>query len=97
MLRTLHSCVSPTGHALDGVAVVSDIVASPEPEAAARRLVETFRAWEAVASYGPTGFLVTSEQKAHYTPKGIAVAAAALVDTVRRVRPLVHQVDISLL
>ena len=59
--------------------------------------METFRAWAAVASYGPTGFLVRPEQKAHYTRQSIAVAAAALVDTVRRVRPLVHQVDINLL
>ncbi|KAH9083751.1 thiamine biosynthetic bifunctional enzyme [Lactarius deliciosus] len=92
LLRTLHGCASPTGHTLDGVAVVSDIVASPEPQAAARRLVQTFRAWAAAASRGPTAFLVTPEQKAQYTPEAIAAAAAALVDTVRRVRPLVHQI-----
>ena len=72
---------------------MSDIVASPEPQAAARRLEQTLRAWAAAASRGPIAFPVTSEQKAQYTPEGIAVAAAALVDTVRRVRPLVHQVD----
>ena len=92
MLRILHGCTSSAGHALDGVAVVSEIVASLEPEAAAQRLAQTFRAWTAVASRGPTGFLVTPEQKAQYTREGIAAAAAALVDTVRRVRPLVHQV-----
>jgi thiamine-phosphate diphosphorylase/hydroxyethylthiazole kinase len=36
--------VSPTGHALDGVAVVSDIIAFPEPQIAARRLAQMFRA-----------------------------------------------------
>ncbi|KAI0305529.1 TMP-TENI-domain-containing protein [Multifurca ochricompacta] len=92
LLRTLHGCASPTGHALDGVAVVSDIMTSPEPETAARRLAQTFRAWMALASHGPTGFLVTSEQLAQYTQEGISAAAAALVDTVRRVRPLVHHI-----
>ena len=72
---------------------MSDIVASSETQAAARRLEQTFRAWAAAASRGPIAFPVTPEQKALYTPEGIAVAAAALVDTVRRVRPLVHQVD----
>ena len=43
---------------------------------------------------GSTGLLVTPEQKARCTPEVIAVAAAALVDTVRLVRPLVHQIDI---
>jgi thiamine-phosphate diphosphorylase/hydroxyethylthiazole kinase len=92
LLRTLHGCTSAIGHALDGIAVVSDIVASSDPRAAASRLAQTFRAWAAAASRGPTGFLVTPEQKAQYTREGIVTAAAALVDTVRRERPLVHQV-----
>ena len=71
---------------------MSDIVASGDPRAAASRLAQTFRAWAAAASRGPTGFLVTPEQKARYTREGIVTAAAALVDTVRRERPLVHQV-----
>ncbi|KAH9978842.1 thiamine biosynthetic bifunctional enzyme [Lactifluus volemus] len=79
-------------HSLDGVAVVSEIMASCDPRAAAQCLTQTFRAWTAAASRGPTGFLVTPEQKARYTREGIAAAAAALVETVRRVRPLVHQI-----
>lgn len=67
-------------------------MASPDPCAAASSLAQTFRAWVAAASRGPTGFLVTPKQKAQYTPEGIAAAAAALVDTVRHLRPLVHQV-----
>jgi hypothetical protein len=67
-------------------------MASPDPRAAASNLAQTFRAWTAAASRGPTGFLVTPEQKAQYTREGIAAAAAALVDTVRHLRPLVHQV-----
>ena len=92
VLRTLHSCASPTGHSLHGVAVVSDIMASPDPRAAASRLAQTFRAWAAASSPGPVAFLVTPKEKAQYTRKGIASAAAALVNTVRRFRPLVHQV-----
>jgi hypothetical protein len=71
-------------------------MASPEPGAAARRLAQTFRAWSAAASRGPTGFLVTPEQKGRYTREGIVAAAAALVDVVRRMRPLVHQVQIHI-
>lgn len=67
-------------------------MASPEPRTAASSLTQTFRAWAAAASRGPTGFLVTPEQKAQHTRSGIAAAAAALVDTVRHLRPLVHQV-----
>lgn len=92
LLRTLHGCASPTGHALDGVAVVSDIVVSPEPQAAARRLAQTFCAWAAAASRGPISFPVTPEHKKFYTVEGFAFVAAALVNTVRRVRPLVHQI-----
>ena len=53
------------------------------------------RAWAAAASRGPTGFRVTPEQKAQYTREGIVAAAAALVDTVRRLGPLVHQVHLT--
>lgn len=74
---------------------MSDIVASRDPRAAASRLTQTFRAWAAAASRGPTAFLATPEQKAQYTREGIAAAAAALVDTVRRLRPLVHQVFLT--
>jgi thiamine-phosphate diphosphorylase/hydroxyethylthiazole kinase len=92
LLRTLHSCASPTGHTLHGVAVVSDIVASPDPCAAAWRLGDTFRAWAAAVSPGPIGFQVTTKEKVQYTRDGIVAAAAALVDTVRHLRPLVHQI-----
>jgi len=71
---------------------VSDIVASPDPCAAAWRLGDTFRAWAAAVSPGPIGFQVTTKEKVQYTRDGIVAAAAALVDTVRHLRPLVHQV-----
>ena len=74
---------------------MSDIVASSDPRAAASRLAQKFRAWAAAAPRGPTGFRVTPEQKAQYTREGIVAAAAALVDTVRRLRPLVHQVHLT--
>ena len=92
LLRTLHSCASPTGHSLHGIAVVSAIMASPDPRGAASSLAQTFRAWSAAVTRGPASFVVTPEQKAHYTPEGIAAAAADLVTGVRDLRPLVHQV-----
>ena len=67
-------------------------MASPDPRAAAVSLAQTFRAWEAAASRGPTGFLVKPEQKARYTREGVAAAAAAVLNNVRQFRPLVHQV-----
>ncbi|KAI0066253.1 thiamine biosynthetic bifunctional enzyme [Artomyces pyxidatus] len=88
LLRTLHGCSSPTGHALDGVAVVSDIVASLEPRAAAERLSSTFGAWHAVPR-APSSF---SSASAGYTSARVVEAAAALLSTLRRVKPLVHQI-----
>ena len=75
MLRTLHSCVSPAGHFCDGVAVVSDIMASPERQAAGRSLAQTYRAWEVAT---PGECFISSL----LTLKAIAIAAAELVDTV---------------
>ncbi|KAI0268629.1 Hydroxyethylthiazole kinase [Gloeopeniophorella convolvens] len=94
LLRTLHGCASPTGHTLDGVAIVSAIVASPEPFAAAHRLAHGFRAWAITAPRGRPAAFVSwpSQPKVAYTRDSVVAAAAALVDTVRRVRPLVHQI-----
>ncbi|KAA1472920.1 thiamine biosynthetic bifunctional enzyme [Dentipellis sp. KUC8613] len=88
LLRVLHGSVTPTGHALDGVAVVSDIVASSNPRASAERLALIFRSWAAIPR-GPKSFSVDVPDV--YLPANIVNAAADLVARVRHVKPLVHQ------
>ena len=87
-LHCLHGSVSVTGHALDGLAVVSDIVASPKPKAAAGRLASIVRAFK---SASPSIFSVPGAQ---YTPEEIKEQVASLISAVRRHSPLVQQVRI---
>jgi thiamine-phosphate diphosphorylase/hydroxyethylthiazole kinase len=43
IVRVVHGAVAPSGRALDGVAVISAIVASQQPESAARELLSKFK------------------------------------------------------
>ena len=88
-LHCLHGSVSTTGHALDGLAVVSDIVASSEPKAAAGRLASIIRAFK---SAPPPVFSISGSQ---YTADNIKEKVASLVPAVRRHGPLVQQVRIE--
>ncbi|EIM83062.1 thiamine biosynthetic bifunctional enzyme [Stereum hirsutum FP-91666 SS1] len=90
ILRTLHGCVSSSGYGLDGVAVVSDIMASTDPQAAARRLADIFAAWKAVPR-SPVSFTPHVCSSSH-TRDAVIRAAAELVLSVRQVKPLVHQI-----
>lgn len=86
LLRTLHGCVSTTNHALDGVAVVSDIVASREPRVAAEKLfkiLEVFKARNIGLDITP-GNISSKEE--------ILKGVIELMNTVRKSNPLVHQV-----
>ncbi|KAJ7188309.1 thiamine biosynthetic bifunctional enzyme Thi4 [Mycena filopes] len=83
LVRLMHGSVSKTKHALDGVAVVSDIVASPDPEAAARRLKSIFNACKKTASV-QTASIRTRAQ--------ILDDAITIMDGVRNLNPLVHQI-----
>lgn len=47
MLRTVHGSVSRTGHTLDGVAIVSEIMASRDPRKAAMTLSVIFHSFNA--------------------------------------------------
>ncbi|KAJ7783095.1 thiamine biosynthetic bifunctional enzyme Thi4 [Mycena metata] len=82
--RLLHGSVSSTSHALDGVAVVSDIVASPNPETAARRLKSIFKACKRciLDSSAPTSVWSRGE---------ILDNVTTIMDGVRNLNPLVHQ------
>ncbi|KAI0036855.1 thiamine biosynthetic bifunctional enzyme [Vararia minispora EC-137] len=86
LARVLHGCSSPNGHGLDGIAVVSEIMASPEPRIAAERLAKTCSSWKSVPRR-PVSFT---------TPLSSAVAyvrrSAELLELVRTLSPLVHQI-----
>ncbi|KAI0727988.1 Hydroxyethylthiazole kinase family-domain-containing protein [Fomitopsis betulina] len=85
-LHCLHGSVSETGHALDGLAVVSDIVASLEPKAAAGRLASIIRAFKQAS---PSTF---SFPDALYTPEKVKERVASLIPAVRKHSPLVQQI-----
>lgn len=87
-LHCLHGSVSETGHALDGLAVVSDIVASLEPKAAAGRLASIIRAFKQAS---PSTF---SFPDALYTPEKVKERVASLIPAVRKHSPLVQQVSV---
>jgi thiamine-phosphate diphosphorylase/hydroxyethylthiazole kinase len=84
--RLLHGAVSINGRALDGVAVVSDVVASDEPRGAAAKLAEITKRFKEVG--------VAISAQANYTAEEIIEKAAGLVKTVRALNPLVHQVRV---
>lgn len=86
LLHCLHGSVSLRGLPLDGVAVVSDIVASTDPLSAAWKLstiVSIFKSSPPpVFSFGST----------RYTVESIKNAAGSILASVRKFTPLIHQV-----
>ncbi|KAJ8076802.1 thiamine biosynthetic bifunctional enzyme [Marasmius tenuissimus] len=91
LLRTLYGSVSRTRHALDGVAVVSEIMASTDPKEAATRLsgiLQTFKSGSTI----PLGF---SFGQNVYTPDRVIEQVARLMKHMKEVNPLVHQVRVT--
>ncbi|EIW63083.1 Hydroxyethylthiazole kinase [Trametes versicolor FP-101664 SS1] len=84
-LHLLHGSVTPAGRALDGVAVVSDIVASTDPLTAAKRIATIVQAFKAAPA--PT-FSLSSSYAADAFTKGVG----ELLSAVRSHSPLVHQI-----
>lgn len=72
-----------SGRALDGVAVVSDIVASLDPLQSARRLFETLTSFKRP----PAVDQITTKKV-----EDILAGAARLILKVKETNPLVHQV-----
>ncbi|KAL4078514.1 Hydroxyethylthiazole kinase family-domain-containing protein [Scleroderma yunnanense] len=87
LLRTLHGSVSPSGHKLDGIAVVSEIVASRDPYNSTRTLREIY-----------TDFSALLEQQGiprpapTYTADSIKAGVIDLMRVVRETNPLIHQI-----
>ncbi|KAI0742200.1 Hydroxyethylthiazole kinase [Irpex lacteus] len=82
VLHCLWGSVTPTGHALDGVAVVSDIVASPQPRVAAQALFSRIQAF----------YQTSLSPQSSYTVESIKAGVGSILDSVRKYGPLVHQI-----
>ncbi|KAJ6593867.1 TMP-TENI-domain-containing protein [Mycena capillaripes] len=86
LARLMHGSVSKTNHGLDGVAVVSDIVASADPEKAARKLKSIFVACKE-ATLSLQKYSLSSRNRDDILDKAVAI-----MDGVRNLTPLVHQI-----
>ena len=89
LTRVLHGCSSARGLGLDGVAIVSEIMAVQDPCAAAERLAAIYRAWRTVPRI-PTSF---SNAELSLSPTSLIEHAGQLLEGARAVKPLVHQVN----
>ena len=85
ILRTLHGSVSTTGHGLDGVAVVSEIVASTEPSKSASKLKEAYHSWSCLTKQ-------LGDAYPSYTTDSIKDGVADLLRVIKETKPLIHQV-----
>ena len=93
LLRTLHGSVSSTNHALDGVAIVSDIVAAPDPEAASKRIQTIFSNFHANFLHNPAGLAIGSQQVAGMpSADSVLSNVANFMREIRERNPLIHQV-----
>lgn len=92
-LRVLHGAVSTTHHALDGLAVVSDIYGSTTPKVEAEKLASIVRSFKAARESRPVPRSLAHRTASDYTASFVVQEAAALLDVVRQLSPLVHQVS----
>ncbi|KAE9411580.1 TMP-TENI-domain-containing protein [Gymnopus androsaceus JB14] len=87
LLRTLHGSVSPNNHALDGVAVVSEIMGSLIPEQAAARLSEL------ISSFKRSGCIHKAlSVSSDYSVTTVIDGVVDLLNCVRERSPLIHQI-----
>lgn len=81
----MHGSVSRTNHALDGIAVVSAIVASSHPRLAAEQLLSIFRSFN--VDLPPRMSSFSSPEQT------ILDGVIELIEAVHETNPLVHQVQ----
>ena len=91
VLHCLHGTVSSTGHALDGVAVVSEIVASPAPQEVSQRFAHTIRAFKSSSKDIFSSILSLSGRR--YTSESIKRDVGVLLRAIRESSPMIHQVS----
>ncbi|KAH6897639.1 thiamine biosynthetic bifunctional enzyme, partial [Coprinopsis sp. MPI-PUGE-AT-0042] len=86
--RTLHGAVSDSGHALDGVAVVSEIMASTEPRKTVEKLAKIVKSFKdehmCVAEVRISSPALSKET--------VLDGVATLMRKIRNANPLVHQI-----
>lgn len=87
VLRTLHGAVSSVSRTLDGVAVVSDIMASKDPYSSAKKIADVVQDFHANP---PPVFSLDSNSV--YTNETVLKAVANLLPVIREKSPLIHQV-----
>jgi thiamine-phosphate diphosphorylase / hydroxyethylthiazole kinase len=99
VLRTLHGSVSTTGHKLDGIAVVSELISSSDPEKAAHILSASICAFkeEPAHTFSLTNFDIINTGNLEsrgpgYMRDSVIQSAADMLNAVRSFKPLVHQV-----
>jgi thiamine-phosphate diphosphorylase/hydroxyethylthiazole kinase len=88
----LHGATSSTHRALDGLAIVSEIYASPEPKAIAGQFADIVRSFKAGQASRAVPGTFMFRPPSDYTSTVVLEQAAAFVDVVRKYSPLVHQV-----
>ncbi|KIJ49441.1 hypothetical protein M422DRAFT_204743 [Sphaerobolus stellatus SS14] len=90
-LRALHGAVAPSNYrALDGIAVISDIVASNQPREAAAKLASIVKDFKTLRT--PPIFSFQSDSISNLTSRSLIQEAANFLDVIRKNTPLVHQI-----
>ncbi|KAJ4483479.1 thiamine biosynthetic bifunctional enzyme Thi4 [Lentinula aciculospora] len=87
LLRTLHGSVSTTNRALDGVAVVSEIVTSTRPREAAASLCKILSAFR-----NSGAILKAMRTRSEYNVESVLNGVIRIMACVREHNPLVHQI-----
>jgi len=94
----LHGSISPVSRkGLDGIALISDIMASTRPKAAAeglRRVVDSFKRVRGARLDREAVFL-TGRSDRRRTIERVLETVTTLMVTVRTKTPLIHQVKLS--
>ncbi|KAF9268649.1 thiamine biosynthetic bifunctional enzyme Thi4 [Marasmius fiardii PR-910] len=88
LLRTLYGSVSRTNHSLDGVAVVSEIMASDQPKEAAASLCNVLHEFKSGSSIQ----LGLCAQPTVYTLDKVTGDIVKLMEHMKTINPLVHQI-----
>lgn len=91
LIRTLHGSVAPNGKALDGVAVISEIVSSQNPFIVSQNLSRSVRSFTERA-HPHRIFAPWAVKDDPSGSMGIEHRAAHLITHIRRLTPLVHQI-----
>ncbi|KAH8083795.1 Hydroxyethylthiazole kinase [Cristinia sonorae] len=92
-LHLLHGSVSKSGRALDGVAVVSDIVASTDPRAASARISSTVNAFKTRQQPSGHQFSMTNPvTERPHNPETLKELVGETLTFIKKFSPLVHQI-----